>query len=242
MGSEQLQQAHYDKIALQYEAHYGDPLNQQYRARFIYDPMFEGINLNGLKVLEAMCGSGQTTAYLLEKRALVTGLDISTQSINAFKERWPESSAVRASILDSGLESESFDCVAVVGGLHHLHPRLNEALVEIHRVLKRGGYFCFAEPHGGSLPDAIRKRWYKHDKLFAANEASIDVESLKTEFAERFEFKREAYLGNVAYLLVFNSLRLKPLYTPPLLKLEALINKFQGKLLSCFAVAQWQKK
>lgn len=248
IGSEQLQKTHYDKIAVQYEAHYGDPLNQKYRARFIYDPMFEGLDLSGMKVLEAMCGSGQTTEYLLDRKALVTGLDISPESINAFRERWPDCAAICASMLDSGLESESFDCVVVVGGLHHLHPHLGQALAEIHRILKPGGHFCFAEPHSGSLPDSIRKRWYRHDKFFAANEASIDVLSLKREWAAQFEFKKESYLGNVAYLLVFNSLifriplRLKPLYTPPLMKLEALINRFQGKLLSCFVVAQWRKR
>jgi SAM-dependent methyltransferase len=248
MGSEQLQKSHYDKIALQYEAHYGDPLNQKYRAKFIYDPMFEGLNLCGMKVLEAMCGSGQTTEYLLAKGASVTGLDISTESINAFQERWPECDAMCASMLDSKLESESFDCVVVVGGLHHLHPHLGEAITEIHRVLKTGGYFCFAEPHSGSLPDSVRRRWYRHDKFFAANEASIDVEGLKKEFAAQFEFKMEDYLGNVAYLLVFNSLifriplPLKPLYTPTLMKMESLVNKLQGKFLSCFVVSQWRKR
>jgi SAM-dependent methyltransferase len=248
MGSEQLQKSHYDKIALQYEAHYGDPLNQKYRAKFIYDPMFEGMDLSGMRVLEAMCGSGQTTEYLLAKNATVTGLDISSESIKAFQQRWPACEAICASMLDSGLESESFDCVVVVGGLHHLHPHLSEAIVEIHRILKRGGRFCFAEPHSGSLPDSVRRRWYKHDKFFAANEASIDVEDLKKEFASQFEFKMEAYLGNLAYLLVFNSLifriplRFKPLYTPALMKMEALVNKLQGKFLSCFVASQWQKK
>ena len=41
----------------------------------------------------------------------------------------------------------SFDCVAVVGGLHHIHPNVKAAVREIHRVLKPGGHFCFMEPH-----------------------------------------------------------------------------------------------
>jgi hypothetical protein len=55
---EQLQQHHYDIIAAEYEAHYSDAASTEYRRRFIYDPMFAGINLSGIRVLDAMCGSG----------------------------------------------------------------------------------------------------------------------------------------------------------------------------------------
>jgi SAM-dependent methyltransferase len=247
MNSELLQKRHYDKIAAQYESHYSDKCSQQYRVKFIYGPMLEGINLAGMSVLEGMCGSGQTTAYLLSKGARVTGLDISREEIASFRRNWPECHAIAVSIMDSGLEPDSFDCVVVVGGLHHLHPRLNEAVSEIHRILKPGGYFCFAEPHSRALPDLLRRRWYKHDALFAANEQAIDLDKLKDQFSARFKFKREMYLGNIGYLLVLNSmvfripLRLKPVYTPILMPLEFVINKIQGKLFSCFVVTQWQK-
>jgi SAM-dependent methyltransferase len=247
MDSELLQKAHYDKIAASYEAHYSDECSQKYRARFIYDPMLEGIDLTGKKVLEGMCGSGQTTAYLLSKGARVTGLDISKEEIASFRQRWPECEAIAGSMLDSGLERDSFDCVVVVGGLHHLHPRLNDAVGEIHRILKPGGYFCFAEPHSRALPDLVRRYWYRHDHLFADNEEAIDVDRLKDQFSAKFTFKKETYLGNVGYLLVLNSmvfripLRLKPIYTPVLMPLESVINRIQGKLFSCFVVTQWQK-
>jgi SAM-dependent methyltransferase len=244
---EQIQKLHYDRIGSEYESHYGDPCSQEYRERFINEPMFEGIDLRGLEVLEAMCGSGQTTEFLLSKGATVTGLDISTDEINSFQRRWPGSDAKCGSILNSGFASGSFDCVAIVGGLHHLHPHLSEAVQEIHRILKPGGRLCFAEPHQGSLPDRVRAFWYKHDDLFASNEASIDLASLKNEFSSAFSFDKEEYLGNVAYLLVLNSmifrlpLKLKRWYTPVLLHSEALINKLQGKWSACFVVAQWRK-
>jgi SAM-dependent methyltransferase len=246
--TEQLQKDHYDKIAEQYEAHYSDPCSQKYRHTFIYQPMFEGLDLDGINVLDAMCGSGQTADYLIERGANVTGLDISTESINAFRKGRPNSRAVCGSVLASDLPSESFDCVAVVGGLHHLHPHLNAAIEEIYRVLKPGGTFCFMEPHSGSFPDLIRKRWYKHDAFFSDNEEAIDLRSLQHTFSSRFTFKQAKYQGNVAFLLVLNSLifripaRLKPFYSPILLKLESLIGRFQGKLSSCFVVAQWEKR
>jgi SAM-dependent methyltransferase len=248
MNAEQIQELHYDKIAVEYEAHYGDPCSQRYRDKFFHGPMFKGMNLSGMKIIEAMCGSGQTTRYLISHGAQVTGLDISEETIKSFSRRWPESQAVCASMLDSGLSSDSYDAVAIVGGLHHLHPNLNTAINEIHRILKPGGYLCFVEPHKGSFPDLIRRWWYKRDPLFADNEEAIDLSEMKRNFASRFIFNREQCLGGSAYLLVLNSmvfripLKLKPFYTPPLLFLESLISPIQGRLLSCFVVCQWRKK
>jgi len=101
-GIEELQELHYDRISPQYELHYGDPCSQEYRDRFINQPMFAGIDLHGLDVLEAMCGNGQTTEFLLSRGARVTGLDISTAEIDSFQQRWPGSHATCGSMLSSG--------------------------------------------------------------------------------------------------------------------------------------------
>ena len=246
-ASERQQQQHYDTIAADYEAHYSDEWSVEYRRRFIYEPMFAGLNLAGLQVLDAMCGSGQTTSYLLARGANVTGLDISTEVIDTFQSRWTDASAVKRSLLDSGLPDNSFDCVAVVGGLHHIHPNVKAAVREIHRVLKPGGHFCFMEPHSGTLPDVVRKVWYRFDRFFSDNEAAIDISALQRDFRESFELRKVNYLGNVAFLLVLNSLifrippKSKKFFAPLLMKLEPLINTFQTKLTSCFVVTQWQK-
>ena len=246
-ASERQQQEHYDEIAADYEAHYSDEWSLEYRRRFIYDPMFEGIDLSGKEVLDAMCGSGQTTSYLLTRGAKVTGLDISNEVIEQFQERWREAKAVKRSLLDSGFPDNSFDVVSVVGGLHHIHPEMKAAVREIHRVLKPGGYFCFMEPHTGSFPDVVRRIWYRFDRFFSDNEAAIDIARLQRDFAEGFTLKRVKYEGNVAFLLVLNSLifrippKSKKLFAPSLLKVEPVINKLQTKFTSCFVVAQLQK-
>jgi len=244
----EMQRDHYDRIAGQYHDHYGDFYSRQYRLRFIDEPLFEGMELEGKNVLEAMCGGGHTTEYLLSRGAHVTGLDVSNEEMTYFRQCWPECDGICASILDSGLPNDSFDCVAVIGGLHHLHPNLEEALREIYRILKPGGYLCFAEPHKRSLPDLVRSYWYKHDRLFAHNEASIDLQGLKKDFSKHFSFTTESYRGNIAYMLVLNSmvfrmpLALKRLYSPALLKIESLVGNFQGRFLSCFVASKWQKK
>jgi SAM-dependent methyltransferase len=246
--AERQQQQHYDNIAADYEAHYSDEWSIEYRRSFIYDPMFAGLNLSGMKVLDAMCGSGQTTEYLLARGANVTGLDISNEVIETFQTRWTKATAMNRSLLDSGLPDNAFDCVVIVGGLHHIHPHVKRAVAELHRILKPGGYLCFMEPHSGSLPDLVRRVWYRFDRFFSDNEASIDIERLQSDFASQFELKRVQHLGNVAFLLVLNSLifriprRAKTLFAPLLLKLEPVINRLQTKLTSCFVVTQWRKR
>jgi SAM-dependent methyltransferase len=247
-ASERQQQEHYDNIAADYEAHYSDEWSVEYRRKFIYEPMFEGLNLSGMKVLDAMCGSGQTTNYLLDHGADVTGLDISNEVVDTFQARWMDARVVNRSLLDSGLPENEFDCVVVVGGLHHIHPNVKRAISEIHRVLKPGGHFCFMEPHSGSLPDIVRNVWYRFDRFFSDNEASIDIARLQKDFGDRLKLRKVKYLGNIAFLLVLNSLifRIPPgakkFFAPALMKLEPVVNKLQSKLTSCFVVAQWQKQ
>ena len=75
---------------------------------------------------------------------------------------------------------------------------------------------------------------------------SMSVDCRKT-FVIAFELRKVKYLGNVAFLLVLNSLifrippKSKKFFAPLLMKLEPWVNKLQTKLTSCFVVTQWQK-
>lgn len=249
MDAEAQQRSHYHRIAAPYETNYGDPDGVRYREKFLYEPMFAGLDLQGLNVLEALCGSGHASEYLLtKKKATVTGLDLSEDAIRLFAERWPQCRTICASITSSGLSDESFDAVVVVMGLHHLPPHLVEALHEIHRILRQNGILCFAEPHKGSLFSRLREIWYRHDHYFADNEESIDFGKLKKEVNGLFEFKSEKYVGGIAYLLVLNSmifrapLWLKRLYSPAVMWLETVLGRFHTHRLSLAVVSQWQKK
>lgn len=249
MEAEGTQRQHYNRIAADYEAQYGDPDGLVYREKFLYEPLLGGLDLEGRDVLEALSGSGHATEYLLnKKKALVTGLDISDEAIASFKERWPTCEAFCASITDSGLPAESFDCIVVVMGLHHLHPHLLEALREIHRLLRKGGTFCFTEPHKDSGFNRFRTMWYRRDSLFADNEESLDIAALKTECADLFEYRVEKYVGSVAYLLVLNSmifrvpLWLKRIYSPAISGLEKLLSVFHSRTFSLAVICQWEKK
>ena len=242
-----LQRSHYDRIVDLYETHASDVWTQSYRRRFIDEPLVRGIELSGKRVLEAMCGSGHSTGFLLDRGAIVTGLDISNQAIGLFRTKWPTCDAVTESILRSGLPSESFDVVVVVGGLHHVHPHVNDAVMEISRLLKPGGMFCFCEPHRGSIVDSLRRLWYSRDSMFESNEGAIDVAALRASFATQFDVITERYFGSVAHTLVLNSmvlrapLWLKRVYARPAMGLEQLLNAVLGRRISCSVLCQWRK-
>jgi len=134
------------------------------------------------------------------------------------------------------------------GALHHFHPEVQKAIDEVYRILKPNGMFCFCEPHAGSLPDAFRKLWYRCDRrYFEENEASVNPKQLLAANRGRFRLVSQRFGGNVAYLFVLSSVflripsRLKPYYSPLLLRLESAITPIQGRFLSFFTICQWQK-
>jgi SAM-dependent methyltransferase len=243
-----LQGAHYDRLIDLYEAHATDPATMRYRRRFIDEPLLRGIELEGRTVLEAMCGTGHSTAFLLEHGANVTGLDVSAQAIDRFRLKWPQCDGVVASIMDPPLPDGAFDVVVVVGGLHHAHPHVDEAVEHMGRLLRPGGFLCFSEPHTGSLMDLARRRWYARDSMFESNEAAIDISALHAAHRDQFDFISERYFGNVAHTLVLNSMvlrvppSLKRLYARPAMALERLLNPILGRRLACSVSCQWRKR
>lgn len=242
-----LQANHYDRLIARYEAHATNRFTQAYRRRFIDEPLLRGLDLEGRDVLEAMCGSGLSTGYLLDCGARVTGLDVSPEAIRLFRSKWPGCPAHAESILSFSAAAASFDAIVVVGGLHHVHPHVTEAVEQIWRLLRPGGHFCFSEPHARSLVDLVRKAWYRRDGVFEENEAAVDVEALKASFDGRFRVVSESYFGNFGHVLVLNSLvirapdRLKSLYSRPAMAVERVLNPLLGKRLSCSVICQWQK-
>ncbi len=244
---EQKQKNHFDHIAGEYEANYDDEYSSKYRNLFINKPMLDSLGLKDKIVLEALCGSGQTTEYLLSRGAQVIGLDISEKLVESFKKRWPSAQVVQKSIFDTHFESNSFDVVVIVGGLHHLHPCVPEAMNEIYRVLKTGGYFCFAEPYSSSFVNLVRKMWYKHDPLFERNEGPIDLDMLMKKYSLKFNYVETKYIGSIAFLLVLNSMifriptKLKKYYSDLVMNIEKHFSRIHTKKTACLSLNTWQK-
>jgi len=203
--SVEAQRIRYDKEAGVYEKHHGNELNQKYRDLFIREKILD-FDLKGKEVLDGMCASGIETGFLLSRGALVTGLDISGNNIALYKSKWSCTSHV-ASIHQTGLPNETFDVVYIFGGLHHVIPLLNETMHEIHRILKPGGYFVFVEPNKDTFANKFRELWYKADSRFQADEQALSYPELaNTYLGKLFVDDKTIYGGNIAYLLIAQSL------------------------------------
>ena len=106
---------------------------------------------SGGRVLDLGCGRGERSVDLLARGARVDGIDISPVYV-AQAERAAEAAGhdpsqfafVAGDAHHLPYEDQTFDLVVGDGILHHLD--LDEALGEVHRVLKPGGRALFREP------------------------------------------------------------------------------------------------
>jgi len=246
--SEEIQKELFDAIGDEYLLHYNDHYSRLYREKFIYEPMVKGVELDKRRVLDAMCGSGQISEFVYQKQCELHGLDISERQIALYRERFPNASSHVRSVLETGFPDHYFDIVLMCGGLHHVHPDINRAVTELHRILRPGGLFLFAEPHAYTVVDRARRVWYATDPFFMSNESAVDYFRLEKHFSDQFNRVSVSYLGNIAYYLVYNSLilriplRVKKIIAPSALFLESTLLPFQTHFLSSYLVAQWQKK
>jgi ubiquinone/menaquinone biosynthesis C-methylase UbiE len=107
-------------------------------------------DVEGKKVLDFGCGSGEDAVFLAKKGAIVSAFDISQEAVNLTRARAKENNVedridlkvTNGHKLDYG--SEEFDAVYGRSVLHHLD--LDAASKEIRRVLKTGGNAVFIEP------------------------------------------------------------------------------------------------
>jgi SAM-dependent methyltransferase len=103
----------------------------------------------GARVLEAGCGAGDLTLELLNRSAIVTALDLSTDQLSIARLRAERfradnpASFVCAALEDTGLEGGAYDLVAGRWILHHTD--LRRSLPEVARVLRPGGRGVFFE-------------------------------------------------------------------------------------------------
>jgi SAM-dependent methyltransferase len=113
-------------------------------------------DLSGLKILHLQCHFGQDTLSLARRGAIVTGVDLSTEAIKAAKDL-----AVKAGLEDQSRflscdlyslpdhldATASFDIIFTSYGTITWLPDLEKWASIVHRYLKPGGQFVFAEFH-----------------------------------------------------------------------------------------------
>ncbi|MBK7960872.1 MAG: class I SAM-dependent methyltransferase [Bdellovibrionales bacterium] len=234
-------------MASVYDKHYSSESAIAYR-NCIFDAFLSDIDLQNQKMLDAMCGGGESSGYFIAKKNVqVFGIDISEKQCEFFKSRYPSVSVACGSILDTPFDDNTFDFI-ITESLHHLHPYVNGGVNEITRILKPGGYFMVWEPNSGSFFDMVRKIWYSVDrKFFEKNEASIDFQKLVKDHSHHLELVKKQFGGNVAHLFVMNSMLFRipvafvKIYGPFFIFIELLLNRIQFNFVSCWVLGLFRK-
>ena len=246
---ERRQEDHYNSISIEYEKHYDDRWSNLYLKWCVFPHLFKNISIKGKIVVDAMCGTGQLTRYIQQKKPdKIIGIDISEKQLQCYKKKNPNVTTICTSVTQIPLERNSVDVICVSGGLHHVYPYFNETLMEFYRILKPNGIICFSEPHQHSIVDKLRQLWYKRDPLFEENEKSIDISSLKKDFQCQFKVVKEKYIGTLAHFFVLNSMVfripvcLKWLYSPLFIIIEFMLNFLPQKYIASNVICQLIKK
>ena len=109
-------------------------------------------NLNiDTQILEIGCGTGEISALLASKtKAQITGSDICTSFIEKAQDSF-QFPNLKFVVLDFNnpemLEGFQFDYIVGNGILHHLYNHIDEALLNLKKMLKPQGKIVFLEPN-----------------------------------------------------------------------------------------------
>lgn len=114
---------------------------------------------SGGTVLDVGCGVGRVSHRLDERGFEVTGIDVSEPLVERARSLFPEIEFRVENVTDTDFPSESFDyAVFSFYGLDYVLPKRQriEALKEIYRVLKPGGFLVFSTHNSWYLlPDLL---------------------------------------------------------------------------------------
>jgi SAM-dependent methyltransferase len=127
----------------------------------LYDRTLDGLDLSGRDVLEIGSGRGGGAQYLARygRPRTVTGIDFSRTAVR-LSRRHRSAPALGFRVGDAqatGLPDASVDVVVNVES-SHCYGSMEAFVREVHRVLRPGGHFVWADLRGRDDVDAVRRQ------------------------------------------------------------------------------------
>ncbi len=201
------QQNHYDKVYQQYVENINYPHTEAYNEYL--DEKFTDELQNDVGVsAEICCGHGEIPR-LLDKMRLCIGVDISHKMLKIAKKRFPVDSYILAQgdAINLPLESNKFDSVFMLGGIHHVNDR-DKLFSEVNRILKPGGAFYFREPVSDFVLWKIIRSviYYLSPGLDHKTERPLVYEeTIPVLLDQGFSIKKYKHIGFIGFCIFMNS-------------------------------------
>ncbi len=136
----------YDTFAAAYNA---DNENNAWNAYYERPAILSMVgDVRGLRVLDAGCGGGAHAAALLERGAILTGIDSSAGLLEIAQRRLEGRARLLVADLNEPMpfDDESFDLILASLVMHYL-PDWSLPLSEFHRLLPQSGRLVFSTHH-----------------------------------------------------------------------------------------------
>lgn len=187
---------------------------------------------NGLKVLDVGCGFGHRSIEIAKYGGEVIGIDISEKNINYSKKLADKNNLskkcafLQMDVHSMSFENNKFDLIIGRGIIHHLDIKIS--LLEIKRVLKKGGTAIFIEP----LDANPLLKFFRFLTPFARtlDEKPLTKKDLKW-ISRNFKIKSSYYGIITTPLAIITSIILRPYPLNIILRgsdiLEQYVNKFK---------------
>lgn len=203
-------QAHFEATGAQYsDARQKSPANRRY-----YDYFSEWMlawypdDPTEATVLDCMAGSCELARVLAQRVRGLHAVDISHLLLRRTppEDPQPDSKAV-GDVHRLPYQGASFDLVMIRGGLHHVAGTFEQALVEIARVMKPGGWLICVEPSDDNpLIQGARNLLHWLSNQFEDEERGLHRDELRRALhATGFEQITFAPFGYVGYTLIGNT-------------------------------------
>lgn len=137
------------------------------------------VPLAGLRLVELGCGSAAFARALLalepDTEVTAVEVDATQMALNRAQPHHPRLHWIEAGAQAIPCAGEQFDGALMLKSLHHVPvPLMDQALAEVARVLRPGGWLYVSEPiYGGSLNELV-KLYNDEGEVRAAAQAALD--------------------------------------------------------------------